>query len=145
MKQFFAALPLTFGLILGSFALSFQANAVAANSAALFASTAPASSALLQSVHHERRYHDDDDYEVVYEYEREYRRRKYHEPKRHKRRNRCHTAYSKKYVCKQPEPRCLRQRECIWYYGKEYCRYVRKCSYGEKRCKYISVPKRKCW
>ncbi len=56
----------------------------------------------------------------------------------------CSTHYVKKYVCDQTEPRCFRQRECVWYYGREYCRNVRKCVGGEKYCKWVSVPVEDC-
>ncbi|NJM35226.1 MAG: hypothetical protein HC850_11525 [Rhodomicrobium sp.] len=52
--------------------------------------------------------------------------------------------YKKKYVCEHTEPRCFKQRECIWHYGREYCRYVKKCVGGEKYCKWISVPVKSC-
>ena len=52
--------------------------------------------------------------------------------------------YVQKYVCDQTEPRCFRQREAIWYYGREYFRYVRKCVGGENYCKWISVPVNDC-
>jgi hypothetical protein len=48
--------------------------------------------------------------------------------------------YVQKYVCDQTVPRCFRQRENIWYYGREYTRYVRKCVGGENYCKWVSVP-----
>jgi hypothetical protein len=65
-----------------------------------------------------------------------YKRRNYH----------CgsYVHYEKKYVCEQTEPRCFKQRECIWSYGREYCRYVRKCIHGEKYCRWISVPVKSC-
>jgi hypothetical protein len=56
----------------------------------------------------------------------------------------CSTHYEKKYVCDQTEPRCFRQRECIWNYGREYCRYVQKCVGGEKYCKWVSYPISDC-
>ncbi len=52
--------------------------------------------------------------------------------------------YVRKYVCDQTEPRCFRQRETIWYYGREYFRYVRKCVGGENYCKWITVPVNDC-
>ena len=52
--------------------------------------------------------------------------------------------YVQKYVCDQTEPRCFRQREAIWYYGREYLRYVRKCVGGENYCKWITVPVNDC-
>ena len=55
-----------------------------------------------------------------------------------------YTRYRKKYVCEKAEPRCFKQRKCIWYYGREYCRYVRKCIRGERYCKWIRIPIRKC-
>lgn len=54
--------------------------------------------------------------------------------------------YHKKYVCEQSVPRCFKQRKCVWYYGYEYCRYVKKCVGGhDKYCKWIKVPVRDCW
>ena len=54
--------------------------------------------------------------------------------------------YHKKYVCEQSVPRCFKQRECVWYYGREYCRYVKKCVGGhDKYCKWIKVPVHGCW
>jgi hypothetical protein len=61
--------------------------------------------------------------------------------------NRCcdDGCYKKKWVCDESEPRCFRQRECIWSYGKEYCRYVRRChGGGDRYCKWISAPNRNC-
>lgn len=47
----------------------------------------------------------------------------------------------KKWVCEESVPRCFKQRECVWHYGKEYCRYVRRChGGGDRYCKWISVP-----
>ena len=65
-----------------------------------------------------------------------------HKPKRHHEHKHqgCGGGYKQKYVCEQAEPRCFKQRECVWYYGREYYRYVRKCHGGEKYCKWISVP-----
>jgi hypothetical protein len=53
--------------------------------------------------------------------------------------------YKKKWVCESAEPRCRKERECIWHYGKEYCRYVRRC-YGDsgQYCKWISVKSNNC-
>ena len=54
--------------------------------------------------------------------------------------------YHKKYVCEHSVPRCFKQRKCVWYYGHEYCRYVKKCvGGGDKYCKWIKVPVRGCW
>lgn len=55
-----------------------------------------------------------------------------------------HKRYVKKLVCDRTKPRCFKQRECIWHYSREYCRYVRKCVGGEKYCKWITVPVNKC-
>ena len=53
--------------------------------------------------------------------------------------------YKKKWVCESSVPRCFRQRECVWYYGKEYCRYVRRCvGGGDNSCKWISVHSHDC-
>ncbi len=80
-------------------------------------------------------YYGDDHYrEEYYDYE-----------DRHYPRKKCgYTRYRKKYVCEKAEPRCFKQRKCIWYYGREYCRYIRKCIRGERYCKWIRVPVRKC-
>jgi hypothetical protein len=57
-----------------------------------------------------------------------------------------HTRYKKKYVCEQDEPRCFKQRECIWYWGREYCRYVRKWVGGKSYCRWVKTPVHsKCW
>ena len=56
----------------------------------------------------------------------------------------CSPRYEKKYVCEQNEKRCFKQRECIWYYGREYCRYVEKCVGGERYCKWVDYPVRDC-
>jgi hypothetical protein len=55
-----------------------------------------------------------------------------------------YTRYEKKYVCESTVPRCFKQRKCIWYYGREYCRYVRKCVGGDRYCKYVNVPIKDC-
>jgi hypothetical protein len=53
--------------------------------------------------------------------------------------------YKKKWVCEESVPRCFKQRECVWHYGKEYCRYVRRChGGGDRYCKWISVPSHNC-
>jgi hypothetical protein len=57
-----------------------------------------------------------------------------------------YTGYQQKYVCESSVPRCFKQRECVWNYGREYCRYVQKCvGGGDHRCKWINVPVRSCW
>lgn len=57
-----------------------------------------------------------------------------------------YTRYKKKYVCDQDEPRCFKQRECIWYWGREYCRYVRKCVGGQRHCRWVKTPVHSnCW
>lgn len=57
-----------------------------------------------------------------------------------------YTRYRKKYVCEESVPRCFKQRKCIWYYGREYCRNVRKCvGGGDRYCKWIKVPVHGCW
>ena len=102
--------------------------------------------ALLRAAHYPSAYHEDDyEEDDYYEDEDDYRPRKYYKRERYTPRKRCHTEYVSKYVCEQPVPRCLKQRECVWYYGKEYCRYVRKCAHTEKSCSYVKVPRRKCW
>ncbi len=56
-----------------------------------------------------------------------------------------YTHYKRKYVCDETVPRCFRQRKCIWWYGREYCRYGQKCVGGNDRsCKWIEVPVRSC-
>lgn len=53
--------------------------------------------------------------------------------------------YKKKWVCEESVPHCLKQRECVWYYGKEYCRYVHRCiGGGDRYCKWISVHSHDC-
>lgn len=53
--------------------------------------------------------------------------------------------YKRKWVCEESEPRCFRQRDCVWNYGREYCRYVRRCNGGNDRyCKWITVPSSHC-
>jgi hypothetical protein len=57
----------------------------------------------------------------------------------------CNSCYKKKWVCEESEPRCFKQRECVWHYGKEYCRYVRRChGGGDRYCKWISVRSHNC-
>ncbi len=91
--------------------------------------------------HHNKSYDDNDDYEGEghsYKYKKHYKNDDYYT---HRRGNHCgRSRYHQKYVCEQNEPRCFKQRECIWYYGREYCRYVRKCNGGEKYCKWVDVP-----
>ncbi len=64
-----------------------------------------------------------------------------YKPKHH---SYCGTRYDKKYVCEENEKRCFKQRECIWHYGREYCRYVHKCVGGERYCKWVHYPVRDC-
>lgn len=53
--------------------------------------------------------------------------------------------YKKKWVCEESEPRCRKARECVWYYGKEYCRDVRRCQGGGDRyCKWVSYRSDSC-
>jgi hypothetical protein len=53
--------------------------------------------------------------------------------------------YKRKWVCEESEPRCFRQRDCVWNYGREYCRYVKRCNGGGDRyCKWITVPSYHC-
>jgi hypothetical protein len=55
------------------------------------------------------------------------------------------SCYKKKWVCEESEPRCRKARECVWYYGKEYCRDVRRChGGGDRYCKWISVRSGNC-
>lgn len=151
MKQFQTALAAVLFAAIASISFSLQANAASYIDYKSLKSSH--SSLSLESVHYERRSHYDDDYEDDYEdedyyeddYEDDYRPRKHYKRKYYKPRKRCYTEYVSKYVCDQTEPRCLKQRECVWWYGKEYCRYVRKCSHTEKTCNYVKVPKRKCW
>jgi hypothetical protein len=89
---------------------------------------------------HKKHYEEDDD-DGGYEHKRHYR------PERD-----CNKGcYKKKWVCESAEPRCRKERECVWHYGKEYCRYVRRC-YGDtgQYCKWITVESnhcgyRRCW
>jgi hypothetical protein len=62
----------------------------------------------------------------------------------HQQHHYCGTRYESKYVCEQTEPRCFKQRECIWHYGHEYCRYVHKCVGGERYCKWVKYPVEDC-
>ena len=56
-----------------------------------------------------------------------------------------HGCYKKKWVCEESEPRCRKARECVWYYGKEYCRNVRHChGGGDRYCKWVSVRGHNC-
>jgi hypothetical protein len=99
------------------------------------AAPAQAQSSLLQLAgyyggHHQKSYDDDDGYG--------------HGDDGYGHGRHCGTSYAKKWVCEQTEPRCFKQRECIWYYGKEYCRYVHKCVGGERYCKWVHVPVPDC-
>jgi hypothetical protein len=154
MKQFQTALAAVLFAAIASISVSLQANAA---SYLDYKSLKPSadSSSFLKAGYYERRadYDDEDEHEDDYEnedyedddYEEDYRPRKHYKRKYHKPRKRCYSEYVSKYVCDQTAPRCLKQRECIWHYGKEYCRYVRKCSHTEKTCNYVKVPKRRCW
>ena len=88
--------------------------------------------------HHKKSYDDyePEEYEDGDDDEYKHKHKHKHEHKHHG----CGGGYKQKYVCEHAEPRCFKQRECVWYYGREYCRYVRKCTGGEKYCKWISVP-----
>lgn len=146
MKQFLTALAAVLFTAIASISFSLQANAASYIDYTTLNSSTVSSSSLLERVHYDRRSHYDDygydheDEDYYDDYEDDYRPRKHY-----KSRKRCYTEYVTKYECEQPEPRCLKQRECVWYYGKEYCRYVRKCSRTEKSCNYVKVPKRRCW
>ena len=148
MKQFQIALAAIVFAAIASMSFSMQANAASYIDYKSLKSSVHSSSSL-ETAHYERRSHYDDDYyEDDYEdddYYDDYRPRKHYKREHYKPRKRCYTEYVSKYVCKQPAPRCLKQRECIWWYGEEFCRDVRKCSHTEKTCKYVKVPKRKCW
>jgi hypothetical protein len=84
-----------------------------------------------------RRYknHDDDGY-------RGYR----HDKKHYDHSGGCgYKRWKRRYVCDEPSPRCFKQRECIWNYGREYCTYVRKCiGGGEQYCRWKSTPYSYC-
>lgn len=141
MKQFIAASAIILFAAIASISFSMQANAASYIDYKSLKSSIHSSS-LMQQAHYERdSYYDEDDYEDddYYDDENDYY------PRHHHKRKRCYTTYVSKYVCEQPEPRCLKQRECIWSYGREYCRNVRKCSRTEKTCNYVKVPKRRCW
>ena len=57
----------------------------------------------------------------------------------------CKGCYKKKWVCEESEPRCRKARECVWHYGKEYCRYVRRChGGGDRYCKWVSYRSHNC-
>lgn len=137
MKHFLTALAAALFAAIASISFSLQANAGSYIDYNTLKNSAYSSS-LQHNVHHTRRYYNDD-YDNYYEEEDDYY------PRDHYERNRCYTEYVSEYVCKTPKPRCLKQRECVWYYGEEFCRYVRKCAHTEKKCKYVKVPRRKCW
>jgi hypothetical protein len=73
---------------------------------------------------------------------------RHHYPKHHDEyQNGCcsNSCYKKEWVCEESVPRCFKQRECVWHYGREYCRYVRRChGGGDRYCKWISVPSNSC-
>ena len=154
MKQFQTALAAVLFAAIASISFSLQANAA---SYLDYKSLKPSaeSSAFLKAGYYGRGndYDDEEEYEDDYEdegyenddYEEDYRPRKHYKRKYHKPRRHCYKEYVSKYVCDQTVPRCLKQRECVWHYGKEYCRYVRKCAHTEKTCDYVKVPKRRCW
>jgi hypothetical protein len=151
MKQFPIALAAALFAAIASMSFSLQANAASYPDYSTLKSSAQSSSPLLQQAYYERRsnYDEEEDYEDKDYYEEEdeddYRPRKHHKRRHYEPRKSCHTEYVSKYVCKQPVPRCLKQRECVWHYGEEYCRYVRKCTRTENKCHYVKVPRRKCW
>lgn len=54
--------------------------------------------------------------------------------------SRCgHSGYTKKRVCQRTRGHCYKQRECITHYGKEYCRFARRCEPGYSTCKWVTV------
>jgi hypothetical protein len=79
-----------------------------------------------------------------YRYRRNYYKKRYYDNYGDGYRHRScgHKRWKRKYVCDEPEPRCFKQRECIWHYGREYCTYVRKCVGGQQHCHWKSVPSR---
>lgn len=134
-------LPLLIAALFAS-ALTFlvpaRAEAGPAMSLATWATPLPTASAIATPVyyggsHHSKSYedHDDGDYG---DYEDEY------DGYKRKHRKHCGGGYHRKYVCEHTEKRCFKQRECVWYYGREYCRYIRKCVGGKKYCKWVNVP-----
>lgn len=147
MKQFLTALAAALFAVIASISFSLQANASSYIDYNSLKSSAHASPLLQQSSYYKRHSYYDDEAEDDYgdadqnddEDEDDYR------PRHHYGRKHCYTEYVNEYECEQPEPRCLRQRECVWWYGKEYCRYVRKCSRTEKSCHYVKVPRQSCW
>jgi hypothetical protein len=90
-------------------------------------------------------YGDNDDGEgYQHRYKRTYHSKRYYDNQGDDYRHRScgYKRWKRKYVCEEPEPRCFKQRECIWHYGREYCTYVRKCVGGQQYCHWKSVPVR---
>jgi hypothetical protein len=95
----------------------------------------------------------DDDEGYRYKYSRRYQEKHHYDNdddghdngdggyNRHREYQSCgYKRWKRRYVCDEPSPRCFKQRECIWHYGREYCTYVRKCIGGEQYCRWKSVP-----
>lgn len=127
MKKYISSLATALTLAIAAITYSAAAQAASYTPFSQLEASAAASSNLLKLVDYDSEYYDSDD------------------------RHSCdYTRYEKKYVCEHVKPRCFKQRECIWYYGREYCRYVRKCVGGDKYCKWVNVPVndcecRNCW
>lgn len=153
MKKFQTAFAAVLFAALASISFSLQANAASYIDYKSLKPSAESSVFVKAGYYGGGDYDDEEEYEDAYEdegyddsdYEEDYRPRKHYKRKYHKHRKSCHTEYVSKYVCDQTVPRCMKQRECVWWYGKEYCRYVRKCSHTEKTCDYVKVPKHRCW
>lgn len=89
--------------------------------------------------------YDDDDYDDGDHYSRrdwDYGRRRHHGHGHdgYGGHSRCgHSGYTKKRVCSRTRGHCYKRRECITHYGKEYCRYTRRCEPGYSTCKWVTV------
>lgn len=144
-------------LLSGLLALAMLSPAHAGAQIAPSLSSAKASPALLRLAgYYSDGYGDDDGYR--YKQKRhydnydngddgydDYRPRKHYKhhykPYKHYEHQGCgYKRWKRKYVCDEPSPRCFKQRECIWHYGREYCTYVKKCIGGEQYCHWKSVP-----
>lgn len=144
-------------LLSGLLAVALLSPANAGSLPASSLSSINASPALLQLAgYYSDGYSSDDDGGDGYKYSRRYHQKRYYDNdddgddgydgyRRHKKHyeyNGCgyHKRWKRRYVCDEPSPRCFKQRECIWSYGREYCTYVRKCIGGEQYCRWKSVP-----
>jgi hypothetical protein len=136
---------LTAALFLSFLALAYPIPAHAgAQIAPSIASPANSAPALLQLAGYYSDGYNDDDYDGGYrhKYYRRYHQKRYYDQgdDYYERRSCGYKRWKRKYVCDEPYPRCFKQRECIWHYGREYCTYVRKCVGGQQYCHWKSVP-----